>query len=784
MNRPSSRVTVEERGSKGAGEIFSPLLPHSLASLRIILLVVLLFAFALRLARLGDLLLWGDEGFSVFSASRDLASITLDTTSIDPHPPLYYYLLHVYFLLVGRAEFVLRFFSVFFGTATVALAWASARRMFDARTGALAAFVTAMAPFAVHYSQEVRMYALAMFLTALGVYLFVRLSERETRALWLGYAAAMLLALFTLYHTALVFLAIGLVLLTQWRARRAFVVRWFGVSCGIVALFLPWLVFRYASAYTGIREVAGDAVPMDVATFVARGFAAIAVGTTIPLAHALALAAAYVALLALALVLARRAHIAKIHDALLVSLVVVPIVAYYPLYLLMPLYRGRLFALACVPLALLLARSAAILLSRARPVSLLLALVVVGASAYSLGNYHLNYNRYSATVEDYLPLIRTVEQRAQAGDAVLFHAHWQQGYFLTYYRGAPLEYGALDRVEDLSTAVATSRRVWAIVQALPRHDAEIWLAQHAFLLGEEKYGQTRLLAYLAGAPARGETLATPAQFDNSIALLGYRLNDAPIESGGGIVTLQLDWQAARNVADDYAVSVRLTNLRGDVTWARADALPASGTLPTRAWQPNQVVHDRHVLRVPTGMPPGAYALRVAMIATSDDRVANVLAPANRRGESLALTNISIAKPTGRTQAALVPAHALDAPGGEVALVGFALDADEIGAGETVPITLYWRAEQKPTRDYVATIRLVDAAGVERVKARQRPANDAFPTRAWDTGEVWLDKIALAVPAETMPGEARVLVTLADESSGETFAPEILVTRVWVKPRVR
>ena len=122
-----------------------------------------------------NLLMWGDEGFSVFSANRDLLTITLDTTTIDPHPPLYYYLLHFYFSMAGYSELAIRFFSIFFGTATIALVWVIGKRMFDARVGWLAAFFATIAPFAVQYSQEIRMYALAMFLTALGLYLFTRL---------------------------------------------------------------------------------------------------------------------------------------------------------------------------------------------------------------------------------------------------------------------------------------------------------------------------------------------------------------------------------------------------------------------------------------------------------------------------------------------------------------------------------------------------------------------------------------------------------------------------------
>jgi len=800
----------------------------------ILLLAIVLCAFALRMVRIGDLRMWGDEGFSVYSAQRTLYAITFEGKDVDPHPPLYYYLFHFYLPFAGYSELAIRFFSVIFGILTVALVYAIGKRMFDTRVGMLAAALTAIAPFAVHYSQEVRMYALVMFLGALALYFFARLVEdgatkvaatqtqsqptptrtpgpladegrlrvlvgtvSSRRALWLGFAVSMLLTQYSLYQAAFIFVAQGIFLLPFLKRRFGFILRWFAVSCSIVILFLPWLFTHSSSAFADVKDVAGDTVPMDLPTFVARGFAAIAVGSTIPLNNTLLLAALFLVVIVIGLLVAIIARAAKVNGWLLVALVVVPILSLYPIYFLAPLYRGRLFSLAFVPLMLLFARSVAVIVRRARLFGRLRAgltvipivLLVVGTSAYSLNDYYFRYDRYSAAVEDYLPLIRAVEQRAQPGDVVLFHAYWHQGYFLSHYRGAPLEYRALDQQGDLEAAVAQPRNVWAIVQALPHHDAETWLAQNVFSLGEEKFGQMRLLSYRAGTPGRGENPATPMVFSNGIALLGYHINDAPVESGRSIVTVQLDWQAAQKIADDYTVSVRVTNPHGDLIWAQADSQPANGTLPTTAWQPGQVVRDHHALTIPIGTPPGEYAIQVVMYESKGGNAANIVAPENRRGQSLALGNISIVKPgrsdlstSLRAPVALTIPNAFDARWNEIALVGFDSIPQEIWAGDTLPLTLYWRAEQKPGRDYLAAIQMVDASGAARASARYRPANDAFPTRAWEAGEIWGDKITLNIPANAAPGDARILVGLADEQ-GNAIAPgAVELTRIKVNVR--
>ncbi|MCX7838794.1 MAG: glycosyltransferase family 39 protein, partial [Anaerolineae bacterium] len=610
-----------------------------------LLLLLTLFGFALRMLRAANWLMWGDEGFSVFSASRDLLTITLDTTTIDPHPPLYYYLLHFYFAIFGRAELAVRFFSIFFGTATIPLVWQLGKRMFDARVGMLAAFFVTIAPFAVHYSQEIRMYALAMFLTTLGLYAFIRLYERDVRASrgeWLLYALFLLLALYTLYHTAFIFLAIGLVLLTQFRARRAFVMRWFVTAFGIVALFLPWLLYKYVSAFSGIKQVAGDTVPMDILTFIARGWAAISVGTTIPLHHAFLLAGLYAACIGIGIAILLITRAGKLYDALLVALTLVPILGYYPLYLAMPLYRGRLFALACIPLFILLARSVQAIAARARWLALVPLMLVIGTSAYSTSNYFVNYQRYSAVVEDYLPAIREIAARARADDVVLFHAYWQRGYFLSYYTGAPLQYGALDDQADLQRAVARARNVWAITQTLAHHPAEDWLAQNAFPLGEQAYGKMRVMAYRAGTPSRGETFASPIEFDNGMQLLGYRFESTTLDSERGIVLVRLDWRAARAIAENYNVSVQVTNARSDVEWARADAAPANGTQPTATWHVGQRIADHRVVMLPIGTPPGDYAIQIR-VYDARERIARIVAPEHRQGHTLRLGEVTLGR---------------------------------------------------------------------------------------------------------------------------------------------
>ena len=148
------------------------------------LLLILLGGTVVRLFRLGADSLWYDETVSTFLAGSPLLELIRHTAG-DIHPPLYYALLRGWLLLMGygsgRAdpagiglEFAAGFFSLFFGVALIALAYALARRVADGRVALVAAAAVTVSPYSVWYSQEVRMYTLGATLAAVVVYALLR----------------------------------------------------------------------------------------------------------------------------------------------------------------------------------------------------------------------------------------------------------------------------------------------------------------------------------------------------------------------------------------------------------------------------------------------------------------------------------------------------------------------------------------------------------------------------------------------------------------------------------
>ncbi|MGH7507079.1 MAG: hypothetical protein ACRELX_15600, partial [Longimicrobiales bacterium] len=93
-----------------------------------------------------------------------------------------------------------------FGLGSIVLTCAVARRFTTARAALLAAFLIALSPVHIWYSQEARSYSAGVFLTLLAVYALHRVIERpdSDRLVW-GYAAAVLLLAMThFYHVAII----------------------------------------------------------------------------------------------------------------------------------------------------------------------------------------------------------------------------------------------------------------------------------------------------------------------------------------------------------------------------------------------------------------------------------------------------------------------------------------------------------------------------------------------------------------------------------------------------
>jgi hypothetical protein len=166
------------------------------------------------------------------------------------------------------------------------------------------------------------------------------------------------------------------------------------------------------------------------------------------------------------------------------------------------------------------------------------------------------------------------------------------------------------------------------------------------------------------------------------------------------------------------------------------------TYPTAQWPLPALLLDRYGLRIPTDAPAGDYTLTLTVLER--DSGLAVAAP-------LALTTVNV---TQVERSTIVPPiqHPLQANlGDQVELLGYDLARAQAAPGETLRLTLYWRALAEMETGYTVFVHLLDGEEQIRGQRDNPPAGGAYPTTLWMSGEVVADEYEIAVDLDAPPG---------------------------------
>lgn len=116
--------------------------------------------------------IWFDESYSVSIAKHSFSEIW-NITGHDVHPPLYYWILHIIWMIFGNQNIAFRLFSVLSIAILGVLGYTHIRKDFGEKVGILFSFLVYFLPVICIYSQEIRMYSLAYLLvTIMSIYAY------------------------------------------------------------------------------------------------------------------------------------------------------------------------------------------------------------------------------------------------------------------------------------------------------------------------------------------------------------------------------------------------------------------------------------------------------------------------------------------------------------------------------------------------------------------------------------------------------------------------------------
>lgn len=208
-----------------------------------VLMLIVALGLVLRLQHLGAVTSWFDESFGWRMAQFSPSEIIVRCEQ-DVHPPMYFFVLHVWAMLFGSSLLSLRSCAVLFGELTLVGAYVLTRSITtttdrprgNAFAALLAALFVALSPPHVYWAQQIKMYT---FGTALALWsTWLLLSWFQNRADWRLWLYVPLAASLALQHHYGAFTVFGqLTFALAWAAYR----RWKYADTQLIPLvFASW----------------------------------------------------------------------------------------------------------------------------------------------------------------------------------------------------------------------------------------------------------------------------------------------------------------------------------------------------------------------------------------------------------------------------------------------------------------------------------------------------------------------------------------------------------------
>lgn len=640
-------------------------------------LLILLLAFFLRVYQLDSQSLRGDEAATVLYSALPIGDLWELSRVTDPHPPLYYLMLHPWQWLAGESAWAMRFAGVVGSTLTVAALYVLARRtLYHTGLSLLAAALLAVNPLQIWLAQDIRSYP---FFTLLGLLSSWALWQALTRGqgsgvrgqkagvsdqtltqhvsrttFWLLYLFLTLACFYIHYYTAFLIAFQGLFVLVN--GRRFWAQRWpWLVSQVILALLMiPGLQLAYnfvGEAAGGIDKIATPDLLRLASTSLLAGFT---LSDTWGLWASLLLAPLWLIGI---ITLLRRDFTSGSFWTLFFAIPVLGVIA---LSIDRPFFKERFLIQAQPAFELLLAAGFLSLwqssgwqtvlnFSRTNHAPRLLASLLLAFLLWVNFLAYANYltNPAYAKAPPWQLYHNYVNGHARSGDVMLTNfpeaavSYYSPNELPFYVVPVERDQPAASHLAQTEQIAAAYQRIWFLPLLRQGFDEQgdvlNWLDRHADRVNQIFFPVYNLNLYLSPPALDAALISQPAAFAHGPKLRGYQIFDkdgdsrlAPATEGKESYlltlkpedrfTLSLYWLSTGPTDASYTVFVHLIAADG-FNRSGQDNLPVWGSYPTTLWQPGEKITDKYTLTIPAGTPPSDHHLQVGWYnSTTQERV--------------------------------------------------------------------------------------------------------------------------------------------------------------------
>jgi hypothetical protein len=227
-----------------------------------------------------------------------------------------------------------------------------------------------------------------------------------------------------------------------------------------------------------------------------------------------------------------------------------------------------------------------------------------------------------------------------------------------------------------------------------------------------------------------------ANFDGKLRLVGFEVGQTAVSQQkstyqpGDTVDVLLEWEVLAPMDRNWSVFVHLNDPVIGVPIAQRDMFLDQGLQPTSLLEQGETIFNHYQLVIPeTAVAPATLQLTVGLYDFANfERL-----PLNDGTDSVVLATLPLEPAPGDvSNPTLVNFE------NEVELVGFALNPRQVAAGDTVDLTLYWRAKRPLSIDYTLFVQVVD-----KDTTLWANVNLGQSTSLWQPGE--LQAVPVTIP---------------------------------------
>ena len=303
------------------------------------------------------------------------------------------------------------------------------------------------------------------------------------------------------------------------------------------------------------------------------------------------------------------------------------------------------------------------------------------------------------------------------------------------------------------------------------------------------YPKIRLLD---DAQAREIPQLVDVSYGGAIQLRGYRLKDRELRPGQPM-EITLYWRALSSPGKNLTVFLHAFDPWGNKL-GQVDSLLGENGYPTAAWRAGDILEETYSLPLqePQDRPSVVRIEAGLYLFPSMERLQAVDSLERTLGTSVPFLRAKAPAPSPPK----LPFPGLELPlGPEILLVGYQLAGEEAGGrgflaqqqgrdnpsyppdpdhsgqgadrvlrpGQTLEGRLWWKAAERPTRDYSVFVQLLGPDGLV-AQYDSQPRAGSYPTSWWDQGETVEDRFRLVIPDQARPGAYRLIAGMYDPIS--------------------